>query len=241
MLFRSGMDVAFQMRGAKQVVIVDASATGAKPGTVYRVPGEELDDLPPLAEHLPDVRYTPPAATYLGWLDCRALGWGDGTEQVVFAQARQLAIGGRGKTARHPFPFGLRPRLGAALEALVLLRHLACERFLISSSGDRFGHPDPETLARLNKGFTVESFCRASEFLVRNGVGVRVFVMVQPPFQPAGRSVEWAVRSASLAFEAGASVVALIPTRTGNGAMETLARLGHFTPPSIEKIGRAHV
>lgn len=27
----------------------------------------------PLAEHLPEVRYTPPEATYLAWLDCRAL------------------------------------------------------------------------------------------------------------------------------------------------------------------------
>lgn len=44
----AGMDVAFQMRGAERVVIVDASATGAEPGTVYRVPGEELADLPPL-------------------------------------------------------------------------------------------------------------------------------------------------------------------------------------------------
>ncbi len=30
-----------------------------------------------LAEHLPEVTYTPPAATYLAWLDCRALGLGD--------------------------------------------------------------------------------------------------------------------------------------------------------------------
>ena len=44
----AGMDVAFQMRGAERVVIVDASATGAKPGTVYRVPGHELAELPPL-------------------------------------------------------------------------------------------------------------------------------------------------------------------------------------------------
>lgn len=44
----AGMDVAFQMRGAQRVVIIDASATGAPPGTVYRLPGEELDDLPPL-------------------------------------------------------------------------------------------------------------------------------------------------------------------------------------------------
>ena len=44
----AGMDVGFQMRGAQRVVIVDASSTGAAPGTVYRVPGEELTDLPPL-------------------------------------------------------------------------------------------------------------------------------------------------------------------------------------------------
>lgn len=44
----AGMDVAFQMRGAERVVIVDASATGAAPGTVYRVPGSELAELPPL-------------------------------------------------------------------------------------------------------------------------------------------------------------------------------------------------
>jgi cystathionine beta-lyase len=30
-----------------------------------------------LAEHLPEVRYTPPEGTYIGWLDARALGVGD--------------------------------------------------------------------------------------------------------------------------------------------------------------------
>lgn len=30
-----------------------------------------------LSEHLPAVQYTPPAATYLAWLDCRATGLGD--------------------------------------------------------------------------------------------------------------------------------------------------------------------
>lgn len=44
----AGMDVAFQMRGVQRVVIIDAAATGAAPGTVYRVPGEELAELPPL-------------------------------------------------------------------------------------------------------------------------------------------------------------------------------------------------
>lgn len=44
----AGMDVAFGMRGASRVVIVDASATGAPPGTVHRVPAEALTDLPPI-------------------------------------------------------------------------------------------------------------------------------------------------------------------------------------------------
>ncbi|MBS4727589.1 hydrogenase maturation protease [Mycobacterium sp. SM1] len=44
----AGMDVAFQMRGAQRVVIIDASVTGAAPGTIYRLPGDELAELPPL-------------------------------------------------------------------------------------------------------------------------------------------------------------------------------------------------
>ncbi len=45
----AGMDVAFQMRGARKVVIVDASATGAPPGALFRVPGPRVEDLPPLS------------------------------------------------------------------------------------------------------------------------------------------------------------------------------------------------
>ncbi len=44
----AGMDVAFKMRGARAVRLIDASTTGAEPGTVYRVPGEEVEQLPPL-------------------------------------------------------------------------------------------------------------------------------------------------------------------------------------------------
>ena len=42
----AGMDVAFQMRGAGRCIIVDACTTGGAPGTVYRVPGEQLASLP---------------------------------------------------------------------------------------------------------------------------------------------------------------------------------------------------
>jgi hydrogenase maturation protease len=44
----SGMDVAFRMRGAGQVVLVDACTTGGEPGTLYRLTGADVEELPPL-------------------------------------------------------------------------------------------------------------------------------------------------------------------------------------------------
>lgn len=45
----AGMDVAFQMRGAARVILVDAARTGTAPGTVFKIPGPEVEELPPLA------------------------------------------------------------------------------------------------------------------------------------------------------------------------------------------------
>lgn len=44
----AGMDVAFKMRGAAEAILIDASSTGSKPGTLFRIPGEEVENLPPL-------------------------------------------------------------------------------------------------------------------------------------------------------------------------------------------------
>ncbi|MFC7488671.1 MalY/PatB family protein [Knoellia sp. CPCC 206453] len=41
-----------------------------------------------LAERLPDIGYAAPAATYLAWLDCRALGWGDDPAAVLRERGR---------------------------------------------------------------------------------------------------------------------------------------------------------
>ncbi len=44
----AGMDVSFPMRGAKRVILIDACCSDSPPGTLFRVPGEELEELPPL-------------------------------------------------------------------------------------------------------------------------------------------------------------------------------------------------
>ena len=52
-------------------------------------------------------------------------------------------------------------------------------------------------------------------------------------------SLAWAARSLDFAFDCGATAAALIPTRSGNGAMETLESTGDFSPPKLETLEAA--
>lgn len=52
-----GMEVMFQARGSSQLIVVDASSTGAIPGSVFEVPGEELIALPEPSYSLHDFRW----------------------------------------------------------------------------------------------------------------------------------------------------------------------------------------
>ncbi len=46
-----------------------------------------------LAQHLPGVAYTPPDATYLAWVDCRALDLGDDPAETFAARGVELSPG----------------------------------------------------------------------------------------------------------------------------------------------------
>jgi hypothetical protein len=97
----------------------------------------------------------------------------------------------------------------------------------------------PQVLSRLNKKFELAHFSQAAGFLRNNGIAVRAFVLVKPPFMDEEAGLEWAVKSAAFALSCGATVVSLIPTRPGNGAMECLMAAGEFAPPrlsTLEKI-----
>lgn len=63
----AGMDVAFAMRGATRAIVIDASNVGVEPGTVYRVPGEELRDLTPPEGNLHRFRWDQ-ALGFAQWL-----------------------------------------------------------------------------------------------------------------------------------------------------------------------------
>lgn len=92
----------------------------------------------------------------------------------------------------------------------------------------------PEILPRLNKRMTKEQFARAAEFLRDHDIALRVFVLLKPPFLDESAALEWTERSIAFAFDCGATVVTLIPTRAGNGAMEELAAAGQFSLPKLE-------
>lgn len=97
----------------------------------------------------------------------------------------------------------------------------------------------PAVLERLNKRMTLEQFRRAAGFLVENGIALRVFILLRPPWLSEAEGVDWARRSLDFAFDCGASVCAVIPTRPGNGAMEELARSGEWSPPSLPSLEAA--
>jgi archaeosine synthase beta-subunit len=92
---------------------------------------------------------------------------------------------------------------------------------------------DPEVLDKLNKRMTLEQFATAAAFLQRHRISLRVFILVQPPFMAVPFALHWAKRSLDFAFDYGASVAVLVPTRPGNGATESLAASGDFVPPRL--------
>jgi radical SAM enzyme (TIGR01210 family) len=96
----------------------------------------------------------------------------------------------------------------------------------------------PEALERLNKGMTLDQFTKAAGFLREHDIALRVFLLVRPPFVREADAEAWLRRSIDFAFEQGATVVSLIPTRGGNGAMEALAASGEFTPPTLVELER---
>jgi archaeosine synthase beta-subunit len=94
----------------------------------------------------------------------------------------------------------------------------------------------PGVLERLNKHMTLEQFHRAALFLTKEDIGLRVFILVRPPWLSEEEGMQWAKRSLDFAFDCGASVCSLIPTRASNGAMEALTVTGEFTPPSLASL-----
>jgi radical SAM enzyme (TIGR01210 family) len=94
----------------------------------------------------------------------------------------------------------------------------------------------PVAAAHLNKKLDLHRFDRAAAFLVEHDIDLRGFALLGAPYVPAEQSIEWTVRTVEYAAVHGASRIAVIPVRGGNGEMERLEALGHFVPPTLVQL-----
>ncbi len=94
----------------------------------------------------------------------------------------------------------------------------------------------PQVFPRLNKRCTLADYRRAVNFLVQKGIRVRTFILLPPPFLELSEGILWAQRSIDFAFDCGVECCAIIPTRTGNGALDALRRAGAFARPDIRAL-----
>jgi radical SAM enzyme (TIGR01210 family) len=129
-------------------------------------------------------------------------------------------------------------RVDRLLEAMGAARQAADRPARLEvAMGLETAHPD--ALDRLNKRFTVDNFRAAAAALAARGLAMRVFLLISPPFVPEPEQDDWLLRSLDVSFENGALVVSLVPTRSGNGAIEQLSDLGLFRAPVLDDIERS--
>ncbi len=53
----AGMDVMFQAKGSDALILIDASQSQSTPGSIFEVPGEELENIPEPGYNLHDFRW----------------------------------------------------------------------------------------------------------------------------------------------------------------------------------------
>ncbi len=94
----------------------------------------------------------------------------------------------------------------------------------------------PEILRKLNKHVTIDDFRNSVQFLTRNGIRTRAFILLRPPYLSESEGIFWAQKSIDFAFRVGVECCIIIPVRAGNGAMEQLMGKGDFSLPKIESL-----
>jgi radical SAM enzyme (TIGR01210 family) len=94
----------------------------------------------------------------------------------------------------------------------------------------------PEGLKQLNKKMKTEDFTKATGMLLDHGIGTRAFILLKPPFLSEEEGIYWARSSIDVAFSSGAECCVIIPTRSGNGAMDQLEKEGLFSPPTLSSL-----
>jgi len=95
---------------------------------------------------------------------------------------------------------------------------------------------NPDILRKLNKHVAIDDFWNSTQFLTRNGIRSRAFILLRPPYLSESEGIYWAQKSIDFAFGVGVECCIIIPVRAGNGVMEELMKTGDFHLPKIESL-----
>jgi archaeosine synthase beta-subunit len=91
-------------------------------------------------------------------------------------------------------------------------------------------------LTTLNKKMTLNDFETSVNYLTRNGITSRAFILLRPPFLSESEGIVLAKKSLDFAFSSGVECCTVIPVRAGNGAMDSLMEQGYFSLPDIHSL-----
>lgn len=94
----------------------------------------------------------------------------------------------------------------------------------------------PEVLPKLNKRMTLVDFRNSVRFLKNHDILSRAFILLRPPFLDEEEGIIWAKRSIDFAFDSGVECCVVIPTRSGNGALNRLENQGYFHSPDVQSL-----
>jgi hypothetical protein len=94
----------------------------------------------------------------------------------------------------------------------------------------------PKVLPFLNKHMTLEDFSNSANFLTKQDIHTRAFILLRPPLLSESDGIYWAERSIDFAFSSGVECCTIIPVRSGNGVMDFLIKKGDFSLPDIRSL-----
>ncbi|MEM7478464.1 MAG: radical SAM protein [Planctomycetota bacterium] len=93
----------------------------------------------------------------------------------------------------------------------------------------------PQVMPLLNKRMTCEDFRHACEWLKGRALDLRAFVLLQPPGLFGQAAVESCLETIDFAADCKVDHISVVPTRSGNGALEYLTELRQFSLPDMQE------
>ncbi|MCS4540911.1 MAG: hypothetical protein HY929_01100 [Euryarchaeota archaeon] len=92
---------------------------------------------------------------------------------------------------------------------------------------------DNKKLAQINKKMTCKTFKKTVTFLEGNGIYVKAYMLVKPPFTTEKQAFLLGRQTIDFAFDCGIYTLSILPTAVMDGFIDHLAQTEFFKPPNL--------